>query len=145
MRFKIKTTVKGNYKDVFEKFDRELFEYLLPTAPETRLVEFGGSREGDLVHIEFVRPFRAKWISEIKEDGMDIQKAWFVDEGIVLPFGLKHWRHVHIVRKVDDRTSEIIDDIEYDFANRFISSMLLPAVYLAFLPRKRQYRQYFNA
>lgn len=144
MRFKLRTKVDGNYKDVFRRFDRDLFEFLLPQNADAELIEFGGSTKGARVHLEFKRPLRATWISDITEDGMNDERGWFVDVGTTLPFGLKYWKHMHIVQHIDAGHSEIIDDIEYRFSNRFLSFMLLPAVYLAFFPRKQQYRKYFN-
>ena len=144
MRFKLKTKVNGGYREVFKRFDRDLFEYLLPKRADVELVEFGGSQTGDRVHLAFKSPLKATWISEITEHGSNADMAWFVDVGTTLPFGLKSWRHRHIVRRLDQDHSEIIDDIEFAFSNQFLSMTFLPAVYLAFLPRKQQYRKYFN-
>jgi len=145
MRFKLKTRVDGNYRDVFSRFDRDLFEYLLPKNADVQLVEFGGSTTGARVHLEFKKPIKATWISDITDHGVDDDHAWFVDEGTTLPFGLKYWKHRHIVRYVDAERCEIIDDIEYKFSNSLLSTFLLPALFFAFFPRKQQYRKYFNS
>ena len=144
MKFQLRTIVNGHYREVFTKFDRQLFEFLLPKFGEVELVEFGGSDTGDIVHLDFRKPLKAKWISEITENGDTAEQMWFVDQGTRLPFGLQYWRHKHIVRAAGRDRSEIVDDIEFRFANGFLSSLLLPFVYLAFLPRKKLYRKYFN-
>ena len=144
MNILLTTPVNGNYKEVFKKFDRELFEYLLPKNADVQLVEFGGSNTGDIVHLKFVSPVKGDWISEIVEHGEGDDIAWFVDQGTTLPFGLKFWRHQHIVKGLEDHRCEIIDDIEFRFANQLLNVLLYPALFLAFYPRKRQYRKYFN-
>ena len=144
MRFTITSKVRGNYRNVMQRFDRQLFEYLLPKGADVELVEFGGSVTGARVHIEFRSPIRATWISEITEDGINDFEAWFVDKGTTLPFGLKHWHHRHIVRKVTDSASEIIDDISYQCANSALSLLMYPVLYFGFLPRKGLYQRYFG-
>ncbi len=145
MRFKIKSKVKGNYRDIMQRFDRELFEYLLPKGADVELVEFGGSVKGARVHIQFHSPIKATWISDITEDGMSDTETWFIDRGTTLPFGLRYWHHKHIVRRVSETESEIIDDITYRFGNGILTFLLFPALYFGFLPRKRQYKRYFGA
>ena len=144
MRFKIKATVKGNYRDVMKRFDRDLFEYLLPKGADVELVEFGGSVEGARVHIQFNSPISATWISEITEDGENDLETWFVDKGVVLPFGLRYWHHRHIVRRVSETESEIIDDIQFRCANGILTLLYFPFLYFGFYPRKRQYKRYFG-
>ena len=63
MNIQLTTTVKGNYKTIMARFDRQLFEALAPPFPPMEVVEFTGSREGDRVHIRFLD--RVNWISLI--------------------------------------------------------------------------------
>lgn len=144
MQIYLSTIVSGNYKEVMKQFDRKLFEALTPDDRVMELIEFTGSKEGDWVHLRFKLPFRADWKSEITEDGMDEEKAWFVDEGRVLPFGLGYWKHKHIVEKMDDNSSRIIDDIEYKAQNSLLTLLIYPVLFAAFYPRKRAYRKYFG-
>ena len=127
-----------------EQFDRKLFEYLLPANAEVNLVEFTGSTKGSRVHLDFVSPIKATWVSDITEHGENESETWFIDEGTVLPFGLKYWKHRHIIRRVTDDRSDIIDDITFKFGNAFLTTLLFPAVYLGFLPRSKQYKTYFG-
>jgi len=138
------TLVAGNYKEVMARFDRDLFEALLPRQGKTEIVSFTGSRQGDQVHLRFLSPLRFDWISDITEDGVDEQEAWFVDEGVRLPPGLTFWQHRHIVRKVDEWNSEIIDDITYKSWNILFTLFAYPVLWLAFFPRKKVYRSYFG-
>ncbi|MDX1476391.1 MAG: hypothetical protein R3301_01755 [Saprospiraceae bacterium] len=144
MRFQISTTVPGNYLDVMGQFDRRLFEYLAPPSSVAEIVAFTGSQTGDRVHLRFRRPWTAEWVSEITEHGQDGNSAWFVDEGTVLPFGLRFWRHRHVVERVDEDVSRIVDDIAFKFRFSLITVLAFPLVYLAFLPRRRLYKTYFT-
>lgn len=144
MNILLKTEVDGNYLDVMRKFDRQLFEALKPSGADMEIVAFTGSKKGDKVHLRFNSPIKAEWVSHITEDGEDSQRAYFVDEGVELPFPLKFWRHKHIVQRVTDDMSLIIDDITFEGANPFWSYLLYPAIYAGFYPRKKIYRAYFN-
>lgn len=144
MNLQLSTTVRGNYKAVMARFDRDLFEALKPKQGEMEIVEFTGSKKGDRVHLRFLSPVKADWVSLITEDGADDQQAYFVDEGETLPFPLKYWRHRHIVEKITADTSRIIDDITFKGPNALMTLLLYPAIFLGFYPRKRIYRSYFG-
>jgi len=140
----LKTKVQGNYLDVMNRFDRDLFEALKPKVGRMDIVKFTGSQKGDVVHLRFLSPIRAEWISEIIDDGADDHEAYFTDIGIQLPYPLKFWKHIHKVQKISHDTSYIIDDMTFQGPNKLITWLLYPALYLAFYPRKWVYRSYFK-
>lgn len=144
MNIILKTPVKGYYKDVMAAFDRRLFEALKPPVGKMEIVDFTGSKKGDKVHLQFLSPIKAEWISDIVEDGMNDHRAWFVDVGVKLPWPLATWTHKHIVEKIDDQNSMIIDDITFTGSNPIISLALHPAIFMGFYPRKKIYRDYFE-
>lgn len=144
MHITLKTPVKGNYKNVMAAFDRDLFEALKPPVGEMKIILFTGCKKGDKVHIQFIKPLKAEWISEITEDRITDDKAWFVDIGTTLPWPLNSWTHRHIVQKVDDINSIVIDDISFTGKNWLITLLLYPAILFGFYPRKRIYKQYFD-
>jgi len=144
MNIQLKTKVEGNYKNIMKRFDRQLFEALKPKSAKMNIVEFTGSKKGDLVHLQFLSPIKTEWISEITEDGEDEKECYFIDEGVKLPFILSYWRHKHIVQKITDNTSYIIDDMTFKGPNFLITLFLYPALYVAFYPRKRVYKSYFK-
>lgn len=144
MNLILKTKVNGNYKDVMSAFDRDLFEALKPPFGEMEIIEFSGSKKGDKVHIQFQRPIATEWISLIVEDDLTDQRAWFIDEGVVLPWPLASWTHRHIVEKIDDTNSRIIDDISFTGKNVLLTVLLYPAIFLGFYPRKKIYQAYFK-
>jgi len=144
MNIQLKAKVEGNYKDIMRRFDRDLFEALKPAKANMEIVEFTGSKKGDKVHLRFHSPIKAEWISHITAHGENEQEAFFVDEGVMLPFPLSYWKHRHIVQKITDDTSFIIDDMTFKGVNVFFSLLLYPAIYIGFYPRKKVYRAYFS-
>jgi ligand-binding SRPBCC domain-containing protein len=145
MNIKLKTEVEGNYKEIMKKFDRQLFEALKPKNAKMEILEFTGSKKGDLVHLQFLSPIKTEWISEIIEDGEDEKESYFIDVGVKLPFPLSQWKHKHIVQKVTENTSMIIDDMTFKGPNFLVTLFLYPALYIAFYPRKRVYKSYFGS
>ena len=144
MNIILKAPVKGNYKKVMEAFDRELFEALKPPYGEMEIATFTGSKKGDKVHMKFHKPLRAEWISHITEDGETDLRAWFVDVGVQLPWPLATWTHRHIVEKVDDNNSIIMDDMTFTGKNFLLTLLLYPSLFLGFYPRKKVYQAYFE-
>ena len=144
MNIQLKTKVDGNYKDIINQFDRQLFEALKPKHGKMEIVKFTGSKKGDLVHLQFLSPIKTEWISEITEDGENEKEAYFIDEGVKLPFPLSYWQHKHIVQKITEDTSYIIDDMTFKGSNFLFTLFLFPALYIAFYPRKSIYKSYFK-
>lgn len=144
MNIQLKTKVSGNYKSIMARFDRQLFEALKPKQAKMEIVRFTGSKKGDVVHIRFLSPIKAEWVSLITEDGENEQEAYFIDEGEQLPFPLSYWRHKHIVQKIDADSAYIIDDITFKGPNGLLSILLYPAIYLGFYPRRKIYQSYFG-
>ena len=144
MQIRLTTKVDGYYRDVMDRFDRDLFEALKPPLGQMNILAFTGSKKGDKVHIQFESPIKAEWISLITEDEVNEEEAYFIDEGELLPFPLAYWKHKHIVRKIDEHSSYIIDDITFKGTNHLMSLMLYPAIYLGFAPRKKIYQRYFS-
>lgn len=144
MRIELRTRVPGNYRDIMDRFDRKLFEALAPPVGKLEIVEFTGSKRGDRVHIRFLSPVKAEWISAITDHGQDEATAWFVDEGVKLPFPLKYWRHRHVVEKLGEEESVIVDDISFRAENPLFTLLMYPLLFFGFYPRKRIYRKYFR-
>lgn len=145
LRITIQTEVAGNYRTVMKQFDRDLFEALTPPVGKLEVVKFTGSKTGDLVHLRFLRPLKAEWISRITDHGETEDEMYFIDEGEKLPPGLTYWRHKHIVRKVGSDRSLIIDEMHFRSYFYLLSLILYPFLFLTFYPRKRQYKSYFGA
>lgn len=144
MNIQLKTKVDGNYRKIIRLFDRKLFEALKPSYGKMEIIEFTGSKKGDRVHLRFLSPFKTEWISEITENGEDENQSYFIDEGIKVPFPLTSWKHKHIVQKISENESYIIDDMTFKGFGFLFTLLLYPALYIAFYPRKNIYRAYFK-
>lgn len=144
MKLTIKTSVEKDYLAVKAEFGKELFDKLNPPFPPVKLLQFDGSKKGDLVSLElnFIL-FRQKWISEIVEDQTDDKEFYFVDKGKVLPFFLKSWRHKHRIIKYG--SGSIIQD-EIDYASPFwlMTALMYPLLWIQFAYRKPIYRRFFK-
>lgn len=142
MEILIRTEVNGNYKQVMERFDHDLFIALAPKFPKVELIQYDGSTTGDKVHIQFLFP-KMDWISIITHDEINDKRAMFTDEGTTLPIGLKTWKHDHIVEKLDDNHSIIIDRINFSSYNTLFTFFMYPILYFSFIQRKPIYKSYF--
>lgn len=144
MNFQIKTEVKGNFLDVYQKFDIKLFEALKPKFGAMEIIEFSGSKKGDRVHLQFLKPIQTEWISIITEDKICKNEAFFIDEGLKLPKFISYWRHKHIVKSISKNTSLIVDDITFKGTYDFVTPFLFPFLYWSFVPRRKVYQDYFD-
>jgi len=94
MKILLKTQVEQDYQTVYKRFDRDLFLALKPPLLPLELKRFDGSKTGDEVHIRLGKGFLTQdWNAKIVEDKLTDDEAYFIDEGIKLPFFLKNWRH----------------------------------------------------
>jgi len=140
MRIILKTEVKGDFREVFGAFNRQLFEYLLP--PGARVIRFDGSQKGNIVHLSF--PLDMEWISEITEEFNSSEYCYFIDEGRKVPLGISRWVHKHAVHGVG--TNSIIEDnIQFSTGIGILDLLYYPVLYLAFFPRKSLYKKYFKS
>ena len=140
LKINLKSNIEHDFKSVLERFDGDLFRYLLP--PRAELIEFGGSKQGDKVHLKL--PIAGEWISEITEDTISDDFFYFIDEGRKLPFPLKKWHHRHVLRKNGPKT--IVEDIMSFSTGTIITDLFFyPVLYLSFLPRVWQYGKYFKS
>jgi ligand-binding SRPBCC domain-containing protein len=140
MNITLRSRVNGELSAVHNRFDHDLFKYLLP--PGAQLIEFGGSEKGGMVHLKL--PLAGEWISEITENAMLADMYYFIDEGRKLPFPLKKWKHKHILHRAGKNTI-IDDDITFSTGNVITDMLFYPFLLLSFLPRLWQYKSYFKA
>lgn len=144
MNIRFRTRVNQSYDIVANAFDEKLFRHLLPPSFIAGLIRFDGSKPGDMVHIRFYFPWPSDWISRITEEHRNDHEYIFVDIGEKLPFGMKSWKHIHTVRKTGNKTTAIIDDMNFSTGNSVLDRLFYPVMYFAFLPRKRLYKTYFD-
>ena len=144
MRIKITTEVGAGMDKVKSGFDEDLFLSLNPPFPPVKLLQFDGCSTGDKVELElnFIF-FKQKWISKIVEDYESEFQWYFIDLGTTLPFFLKSWKHVHVVRRAS-KGCKIVDDIRYTTGTLLTDMLMLPLLYLQFLYRKPIYKRMFK-
>lgn len=141
------TKVNGNYKDVFARFDVDLLKTLKPPGVNLEVLRFDGSQKGNEVHLKIDQlGITTYWVSLITEDKVDDQECYFIDEGSKLPPPLKSWRHKHIVRKIDEVSCLIIDDITYTCHGGFIpENVMWPILWVQFSSREAGYKRFFSS
>jgi ligand-binding SRPBCC domain-containing protein len=139
MNITLRSKVNGELTAIYKHFDADLFRYLLP--PGAQLIEFGGSKQGDKVHLKL--PIAGEWISEITEDGASEDLCYFIDEGRKLPFPIKEWRHKHILHRQGNNTI-VEDNMNFSTGNIITDILFYPVLFLSFLPRVWQYKRYFK-
>lgn len=144
MKIHLETTVNRPFQQVAGDFDQQLFQFLLPPKAVASLVRYDGSKPGDIVHLRFRLPFPSDWISEIISLNESPLQMEFVDVGKKLPFGLKRWRHQHLVTKIDEENTRITDDMSFSTCCKLLDWLAYPILFLAFYPRKKQYKLYFE-
>ncbi len=145
MKVRCSTTVAGNVSQVFSRFDRSLFEALKPPGLPFRLDRYDGNAAGDRVHVTIGAPLLPqRWESVIVERGQSASECFFVDEGRILPFPLKFWRHVHRVRTAGEQV-EIIDDIDFRTALRILDPLMWLVISFMMKLRRPVYRSFFGS
>jgi ligand-binding SRPBCC domain-containing protein len=144
MKILQQTQVNCGFEGVVANFDKKLFEYLLPPDFVAQLIRYDGSSPGSVVHIRFNFPRSSDWISEIISEKRETGFYEFVDIGKKLPFGLKSWEHHHIVKKLTDSKTLIADEMRFSTHIKLLDFIFFPFLFLAFYPRKKQYKRYFE-
>jgi ligand-binding SRPBCC domain-containing protein len=143
MRIYFKTTLNEPFSKVVAGFGRSLFEKLNPPWASADVDRFDGCKKNDEVHLTLKLMGQSqKWVS-VMTDAHESPSEWFfVDEGTILPWPLKKWRHKHSVIKVSESETEIIDDIYYSAGA--LSVLIYPALWATFMIRPERYRQFFK-
>jgi ligand-binding SRPBCC domain-containing protein len=143
MRLYFKTSLDEPFLKVTAGFGRSLFEKLNPPWARADIERFDGCKKGDEVHLNLhLMGTSQKWVSLMTDDFIGQEEWFFVDEGKILPWPIKQWRHKHSVIKISETQSEIIDDIYYS-AGPF-SALIYPALWATFMIRPERYRQFFK-
>lgn len=161
MHVLLQTPVRQPLTQVWEGFDRKLFDQLAPPFPPVEVVRFDGCLTGDVVHLRlnFIL-FKQDWISTIVDQqttgvpatgmpatGMPDQpnEIFFVDEGSKLPFFLRYWHHRHrLVRDPQTGGTLVIDDITFRTPTLLTDYLFYPLLWLQFAYRKPIYKRVFG-
>lgn len=144
MQLQVRTKINRPFLEVKEGFNAQLFKKLNPPFPKVNLKRFEGCEKGDLVTIQLdFLAFQQTWESLITADDTTDTYFFFQDEGKQLPFFLKNWRHRHWVKKLDETTSEIVDDVHFSTGSLLTDLLMFPVLKAQFLYRQPIYRKFF--
>ena len=137
----------GKHQEVFSKFDKHLFLKLKPPFVDINLLNFGGTKKGEIIALE-IKPLFSKtqlWESLICDLQTSEAESFFVDVGKTLPWPLKTWEHKHIIKQINHLECEIIDDIRYTCQNFVLELLYQFPMWLMFYARRRIYKKIFGS
>lgn len=145
MKIFFETAVPQPWQKIRDMFDRDLFTYLKPPGVDVEILRFDGCKKDDEIHLDIhLMGRRQRWVSLVTE-ALSTENGWhFVDEGKVVPWPVRTWRHVHRVEKVDEQNSKIIDDITYQCEPEWIAPLVAPVMWLSFAIRPHRYQAFFR-
>lgn len=142
----IETRVKGQPREIFSRFNEDLFRALKPPGMILEVMRFDGCKLGDSVHLNVgLLGITHRWHSLITESVLDDQECFFTDEGTKLPPPLEIWKHTHRIRRYDDQSSLIIEDISFTTKPKFIASSMQKILEFQFKLRGPVYKKFFGS
>jgi len=129
-KFTVSCQVTGSMPYVWSIFDKDLLAKLAPPFPIARVIRFDGCKAHDQVIIELdFLIYKTRWTSEITSYIGDATSHVFVDEGIIVPFGIKTWRHEHRIEVNNKTQSVIIDKIHFQTRYILLDWLLFPLIW----------------
>jgi len=145
MKLQFSTEIDLPFNKVRDQFNKELFIYLAPPMIPFKLKRFDGCLKGNEVHIKLgFEPFTQEWISLITFEETNHQGWSFIDEGRLLPWPLKLWKHHHRVEIISDQRCRIVDDITYECYPSILTRVIKPFLWSVFAIRPRRYKKFFQ-
>lgn len=147
MRFQILTKVRGDHRSVFLKFDQSLLLKLTPPGMKMELIRFQepDAPNGSIqLRVTILGIIRQDWENVFSHYELGPEECHFVDEGKVLPFPMRLWRHDHRVLADGPDHAIINDDITFKTTFLLMDWLLFPILWLQFRYRRPIYRRIFG-
>lgn len=145
MKLYFETPIDLPFEKVRDRFTKDLFLALAPGTIPFRLVRFDGCEKGNIVQIKLGPKFLSQdWMSEITFEETNASGWSFIDEGKVLPWPLRYWKHHHRVDMITPTQCKIVDDITYDCSSRLLNLVMKPFLWSAFSIRPKRYKEFFK-
>lgn len=142
----IETEVKGNPKEILERFNEDLFRSLKPPGLNLEIMRFDGCKVGDHVHLNVgILGVTQRWHSEITECVIDERECYFTDVGTKLPAPFKTWKHIHRIRSNGHNRSLIIEDITFSCNATTLEILMKPLLEIQFRMRGPVYKKFFGS
>ncbi len=146
MNLKFKTPVPSSLDKVKSGFNKKLFEFLTPPWVSIALERFDGCKTHDEIHLKMKQAgLTQQWVSVVTSEEESTHEWSFVDEGKLLPWPLKKWRHHHRVIKTSETAVEIVDDIFYQCSPKILGVIIYPVLWSTFAIRPSRYVEYFKS
>jgi len=126
---------------VIESFhDKDFVSFLIKFQP-VKIVVWNGIKNGKLAEFKFWF-FGWKTMNVIhKNYVLKTNHLSFEDHGNLLPFGLKNWKHRHIIEKVNNGT--LITDLVSFEGNSFKNIFIKPIMLFPIVIRRITYKIWF--
>lgn len=137
--FYYKTDIDRPLSEVWSFFQTNDNLAAITGFPKIRILGDKDVTEGAAVHLEMNFYFmKLEWKGEITKV---VPEAFFMDEGTDLPYPFTSWRHVHAFKAVDEKTTRMIDRVEFTakVPSPFVRLMLKGM----FKDRQRQLKKHF--
>jgi ligand-binding SRPBCC domain-containing protein len=144
MRIRYVTTVMAPFRQVYEGFNRKLFEFLMPPFNIVSITRYEGQNPGDIIDLKLNLPLLNNWTVIIKETWLSHREYGFTDRGLRSPAGIVYWKHIHRVVARNNDSSFIIDEIEFETSWKVLDYLLYLPMSLMFYLRQSRYKKYFN-
>lgn len=145
MKILFETHLNLPFETVRDQFNRDLFNYLTPHWVAFNIKRFDGCKKGDQFVVEVgAGKLRQEWIGIITFEETNANGWSFIDEGKVLPWPLKSWKHHHRVDKISATECRIVDDIQYECASPLMSKLIWPMMWSTFAIRPQLYPKFFK-
>ena len=145
MRIVVVTEVQGHFKRVFDRFNRELFEALVPPFVPLHIQVFEGALPGNVFTRGFGPHIMAiPWVSRILDRHVGESEAYFTDEGEVLPPPLSFVKHTYRVQAIGPAKSAIVEDFWYRTPHKVLDLLLYPVFFLSLKLRSSVYKKFFR-
>ncbi|MCB9095014.1 MAG: hypothetical protein H6621_08110 [Halobacteriovoraceae bacterium] len=145
MKLFFETQVSKSFREVYDAFDRQLFEKMAMPPSRMILKKFDGKKKGD--EVEFfieVGSIQKFWSSLIVENTESEEEIVFVDVGKNIPRPLSSWSHRHSFKKLNDGGCLIVDDVEFHCRPKIMEYIMIAVWYPYFLYRQSIYRKVFR-
>ena len=118
--FKHSFVVNSNIEKVWKFYiDIKHLEIITPKQMELEIINVTNQvlEQGTEIWLSGKIITKSKWHSKITY----LKPYEYIDEMLTGPF--KKWKHTHKFKKIDNNTTEVVDELEYDLPYGFIGNM----------------------
>ena len=145
MKIVLETGVQAPLDKVISGFDENLFRYLSPRFPRTKILRHDAIEPGGKLELVLhYGPYRQYWFGEFIAVHRSEGRYWFADRGDTLPFPFRYWQHKHVLLADGPDRTIIRDEIEFRTGWKFLDLMTFPLLKSVFAARKPRYVAYFK-